>query len=79
MERDDPAEASHLKEQGIEDITKPFPIAPRTPSQGERKQVLAGYGVMTQDPFTGPNVQTGVWIGKQGRRASHLPIEQYHG
>ena len=63
MERDNRAEASHPKEQGIEDITKPFPIAPRTPSQGERKQVLAGYGVMTQDLFTGLNVHTSIRIG----------------
>ena len=79
MERDNRAEASHLKEQRVEAITEPLPIAPGTPSQGERKHVLAGYRVMTQDPFTGPNVHTGIGIGEQGRRASHLPIEQYQG
>src|SRR5215472_16635662 len=62
MERDNRAEASQLNEQRVEDITEPLPIAPGAADQGERKQVLSGYRVMTQDPLTSPNVHTRIRI-----------------
>ena len=79
MERGDRAEAVHPIEPSVNEVAQPLPIAPSTARERERKEVLAGYRAVPQDPFTGAHMYASVWISQHGCRAAQLPVEQHHG